>query len=262
MSLISIAQKAQDLGFNVDLLEESVKESFRHALAGVAQAAHAEWIALAQSRLKTSRDDYVMGLQKANSFEVGRDPDGEKNYTITLRGQLANNVETGMPPFDMKNVRPGWLGGTKAKTSKDGSKYVTIPFRHSTSNSPRAAYSGKAAVDNLKKELKKTVRDYGLDRMVRTATGAIKQGSVKRVPRDEGVHRYLHGLTRIQSRARGLTPRGLQRGQSQLMTWRIMSEKSAPDSWLHPGITAKNLLRDVESWTDRQMTNIVKTVLE
>ena len=161
----------------------------------------------------------------------------------------------------MKGVRPGWLGGSKAKTAKDGSKYVTIPFRHSTSSNARLGYSGKAAMMNLKKELKKTVKSYGLDRMVRAATGQVVKGPVARAPKTPDVNRYLRGLTRIQTPTAGMTKSGKQRGSSTLMTWRRMSEKSALGSWVHPGLEPRNLLREVEVWVDNEAHMLIERVL-
>jgi len=136
-----------------------------------------------------------------------------------------------------------------------------IPFRHSTGDSPRFADTGKARAANLKRELRKVVKDYGLDKMVRAATGKVIEGPVKRVPKKADVHNYLKGLVRVQKGISGRTATGLQRGQSQLMTFRIMSENSAPDSWIHPGIQKANLLPEVEKFIDNELDQIVKRIL-
>jgi hypothetical protein len=245
---------------------------FRKAVAGLAKAAQAEWIRLAQDRLVTSREIYVNGLRQAESFEA-KSVGGEPVYTITLVGDMANNIEYGMSAYDMKAVRPGWLGGKKARYTKDGYKYVIIPFRHSTSSSARLGYSGKAAKADLKNELKKTAKEYGLNKMVRRLgftldrgfTNAITPGPVARVPNKADVHSYLKGLTRIQKPQSGYIEKAgelpKQRGSSTLMTWRVMSERSPAGSWIHPGITAKMLMPEVEMWANKELGKIVETVL-
>lgn len=253
--------KIESLGYNIESFEDEVIDLMRAATAGLARGAQAEWIRIAQERLSTSREMYVNGLRQAESFKT-ETLDGETAYTISLVGRMPNAIEQGMSSMDMKEVRPGWLGGGKAKTAKDGTKYTVIPFRHSTSSNARLNYSGKAAAMNLKKELRKTVRAYGLDRMKRTSSGRVVPGPVSRAPQRPPVHRYLRGLTRIQKPMATHTKTGKQRGSSQLMTWRVISEKSPPGSWVHPGLEPRNLLRDVEQWVDRESDNIIQKVLE
>lgn len=255
--MFSVKAKIEDLGYNLSLLDATMIETLRYAIRNLAYAAKDEWIRLAQARLNTSRDDYVNGLRQAESFTAAK-VDGQPVFTIQLVGDMPNNFEFGMESFDMKEVRPGWLGGRKAKISQDGNAYVRIPFRHSPTSTTGIGYSGKAKAAGLQNELKNVIRDYGLDRMIKTATGAVASGPVKRVPNDAPVHTYLQALTRIQepnaskTRARSI----------QFMTWRTISEKSDPASWIHPGLHAANLLPEVERYVDNELTNIVRNTLE
>lgn len=258
--MITLRSKLEDAGYDFNKMESGMERLFRRSLAGLAKAAQAEWVRIAQDRLSSSREIYVNGLRQAESFEQ-RTVGGESVYEISLVGDMPNNMEFGMPSFDMKAVRPGWLGGSKAKTGKDGSKYIVIPFRHSTSSDARLGYSGKALKANLKNELKKEVKKYGLDQMVRSSSGKIVSGPVAKIPPKAPVHQYLKGLTKIQTKQKGTTPSGKQRGSSQLMTWRIMSENSAPGSWRHPGLVAQNILPTVEQWANKELSKIVDLVL-
>jgi len=258
--MLTLRAKIEDSGYNVDLLETATIETFRAEVFSIAKAARIEWMRLAQERLKTSRDIYVNGLRQSESFrtrKVGR----EEVHDITLVGRMPNNFEFGMASFDMKAVRPGWLGGAKSKVSAEGKRYVVIPFRHSTGSSKRFGYTGKAKRAGLDREVKKVVKDYGLDRMIRTATGKVVEGPVKRVPSRSPIHSYLQGLTRIQKGIEGETPTGKQRGQSYLMTWRVMSESSPADSWIHPGLQPANLLREVEKFVEKEFEKAVERVL-
>jgi hypothetical protein len=259
--MISVRLKLEELGVNTSLFGEGAIDSMRASVRELAHAAHSEWIRLAQERLHTSRVLYVNALQQRGSFDTHK-VDGETVYTLSLLGEMANNVEFGMAPFDMKAVRPGWLGGGKAKVSKTGKKYVTIPFRHPSAASvsrgnPRDFYSGKALKSSVHRDLVKTVKSYGLDRMLRTGNRVI-EGPVRRAPNRPEIHPYMRGLTRVQKAKDSFTPTGKQRGSSQLLTWRIMSETSPPDSWLHPGLEAANIRKEVERYVDDEVTKLVE----
>lgn len=253
--MISVNAKLESLGIDLEDFERATVETFQRSVAAVARGAHAEWIRLAQARLKTSRADYINGLRQAESFTT-RVLGPTTVFEIALVGRMPNNFEFGMASFDMKAVRPGWLGGSKAKTSKSGHKYITIPFRHSISSAANLAYTGKAARADLKTELKKVVKTYGLNRMIKAATGQVIEGPVKRLPPKAPVHPYLRGLTRVQSKT---SQPG--RGQGQLFTWRVMSEKSRPESWIHPGVAPANLMREVESWIDNELDRMIGLIL-
>lgn len=258
----SVTAKLTDRGTDLDTLGDAVTATIDMAVLALAQAAQNQWINLAQDKLKSSRDDYINGLRQSESYrKFGSE--GSQTVEISLVGKMANNYEFGMPSFDMKAVRPGWLGGAKAKRAKDGHSYVVIPIRHSTSDSPRMAYTGKAAaVGDLKSQLRTAVRDYGLDRMMRTAAGQVVEGPTARIPKNADVHPYLKGLTRIQKGMSGSTGGGgKQRGSSTLVKFAIMSEKSKPDSWIHPGVVGANLLPEVEAWVDNKLDEILETIL-
>jgi hypothetical protein len=258
--IFSIQAKIDEKGLNIEVMDDAFVESFKKAVGGLAKSAQESWIAMAQQKLKSSRADYVKGLRQAESFKhlkIG----GNEVFEIQLVGKMANNFEFGMSSYDMKAIKPGWLGGGKAKVGKDGKRYVVIPFGHSTSDSPSQAYTGKAAKANLKKELKKTVKQYGLDKLVRTASGKVVEGTVGRVKKDPSVHPFLQGLVKIQKGTSGATSSGLQRGSSKLMTFRVMSENSPADSWEHPGIKGANLLPDVERYVDNELDKIIDMIL-
>lgn len=258
----SISAKLEERGTDITTLNEAVVSVMDSAVASLAQAAQNKWISLAQDKLKSSRDDYINGLRQSESYKRTGSGDTQ-SIEITLVGTMPNNYEFGMPSFDMKAVRPGWLGGAKAKRAKDGHSYVVIPIRHSTSDGGRMSYTGKAAaVGDLKTQLRKAVKDFGLDRMMRTATGAVVEGPTARIPKGAPVHPYLQGLVRIQKGASGaFGGGGKQRGSSTLVKFAIMSEKSKPDSWIHPGLKPANLLPEVEQWVDSKLNEILDTIL-
>lgn len=265
MSAISLKAMILEKGYNLDALEDTTVATFKSAVGGIAKAAHAEWVRLAQEKLKTSRADYINGLRSAESFKM-RSSGSRTIYELQLVGRMPNNYEFGMAAFDMKAIRPGWLGGGKARTSKDGHSYIRIPFRHSMSSNARLGYSGKAKAANLQTHLRETVKAFGLDKMVRSG-GRVVTGTVARVPNSaSGVHPYLRGLQRIQQRAGGTpittkTGEVKERGQSTLLTVRTMSEKSSPESWRHPGLKGAKLLPLVENFIKNELNRQIDKIL-
>lgn len=258
--MISLKSKLEIDGRAIDAFSVDMVDSFRIAVGNLARATHSEWISRAQSRLNSGRESYIRGLQDSGSFGVRTTTRGDV-YDISLVGEMPNNFEFGMQSYDMKTVRPGWLGGAKAKTAKDGSKYIVIPFRHSTTSTSNIQYTGKAKAANLKSELRDAVKKYGLDRMQRAATGRVIEGKVKSIPKSAPVHSYLQGLTRIQKGEQGTTSSGKQRGSASLLTFRVMSTKSKPESWIHPGIRGVNLLPEMTAWAESQMDKIIGDLL-
>jgi len=262
--LISIKAKIIEMGFNPEEIEAVSTGAFVRMVGAVAMKAQAEWIRLAQARLKSSREEYVNGLRKKESLII-RSIGETVVFEVSLVGKMPNNFEFGMDAFDMKTARPGWLGGKKARTGKDGKKYVIIPFRHSLSSNARLAYTGKAKAADLKSELRDVVKDYGLNRSVRAATGgAFASGIVKRGPKlplsamtrkhfPTAKTHPLSNLTRVQ--------KGGKSGGGQLMTFRVMSENSDPGSWMHPGIKAANLLPEVEEFTHHELGGMLLSLI-
>lgn len=138
--IFSIEAKLDEGGINIELLDSGFTDAFHKAVANIAVSAKDFWVAQAQMKLKTSRDVYVDGLMRNDSYSISKTGSGAV-HEIKLVGKMANNHEFGMDSFDMKTAKPGWLGGSKAKIGKDGKKYIVIPFRHSSGDSHRFAVS-------------------------------------------------------------------------------------------------------------------------
>jgi hypothetical protein len=264
----AVEDRLKELGIALESLSESVQHVFADGIVQLAKAAQNEWTRLAQERLKTSREIYVNGLRAAESFKITRSDSAGITAEIKLVGTMPNNLEFGMASFDMKAVRPGWLGGGKAKTTiarpatktkaaVPSHKYIVIPFRHSKSDDSRFAYTGKAAaVGDLKTQLRAATKKYGLDRALTASAGEV---ATRRIPSKAPVHPYLAGLQKTEIATAGAG--GKVRRSGQLHTFRIMSELSPAESWIHPGLKAANLLQEVETWVDKEMDHMMEKVL-
>ena len=138
MSLLTIAADLPDLDKVIRAVERAsggeglnyTKEAVRQATTEVVQR---KWIEFASGvqvtysggtfRVNTVTGSYLQSIQDGVRFPESLT--GEVFSTSPLAGL----IEDGQRPRDLK---PGLLGSPKAKTGKDGKRFITIPFRHGT----------------------------------------------------------------------------------------------------------------------------------
>ena len=100
----------------------SVRRAMRPLVGALAEAARGEWVRVARSSLKTSRRAYVNSImpveQRGNVAQIRLRRD-------TSEGKLANALEEGHAPFDMK---PGFLRSSRARRTASGRPYMHIPL--------------------------------------------------------------------------------------------------------------------------------------
>src|SRR5690606_24474977 len=80
------------------VLASQIEMAAQSAISSTLMATKSYWEQLAQQRLRTTRADYILGLNADNSVEF---PDA---YTgvLTLRGKFPNMLEEGFSAFDQK----------------------------------------------------------------------------------------------------------------------------------------------------------------
>jgi hypothetical protein len=213
-------------------------------LDDVATAARAKWIRLAQTELHSSKRDYIDSIQ---------DVEGSGNERIiALVGWLANAVENGMEAYDLRDTL---LGGGKGKKSKDGHRYRAIPFRHGTPGSggqggtpmgsrmgPQGgqslAWASQGQASRLGKRIYAAAKQ--LEQGSRLRTSERRRKGFIQVPKLAPWHKtdIFSGMTKVRKTYAAAT-------QSQYMTFRTISDAN-PAGWIHPGIQARHLARQVE----------------
>ena len=90
----------------------------------VAQEYSYRWKNLIDKELKSSRNEYLRGIfiERVNPTEI--------IFGLSNReSSLPLSIEEGHGPWDEK---PFLLGSLKAKRTKDGKPFLTVPFRHAT----------------------------------------------------------------------------------------------------------------------------------
>lgn len=190
----------------------------------------------------------------AYSVEVGR-----KGAVTGKNGKtfdLVKTIEDGREPRDIKDAA---LKGPKAKTAKDGSVFAIVPFRHGSGESVHFKY-------NVTDAAKRVVRRFG-ELNERTAAAihnpwerarALGPKKVKFVDQTPSRSPWAHTIQGSGSRRfvgpgayvwqrhlmAGLKRYGVGR-QGQYFTFRTISTKSDPLSWIAPRIPANPIFKSM-----------------
>lgn len=187
-------------------LSKKVDQAAQKAVNSTAIALRDNWQQIGQSTLNESRQDYI------NAIQVSK-PD---KFTADLRmeGTLPKMLEDGFPSFDMKL---GFSNSQYAKHGKDGQWYLTIPFRHLT-----PSHTGAAPKWNtMPKDIYKNILKH-----------SPLHGTENKYPATVSWTGYHHKNGIYEGMIRNKRTAG---GGSTYFTFRRVSEKSAFNSWMHPG---------------------------
>lgn len=267
---------AKIIGENIKGIAESKRVAAKAAMRQVALASEARAKRMASTRLGGTAGMYAEALRFTSP--------SEDVYALIL-GAEASHLETGYPSFDM--LASGLARGPKSKISKEGYRYVTIPFEHkqapaspSHPEHDRAVQIGqpqettrgslaadlKSAIRMAEKSLdmkQKSVRGMGGVPVVGKAwtmtpsdaglkfkdvLGNMGQAS------DPGINPLLHGLTAYQ---RVDTAGRVQKGY---VTFRRASEKYMGQKWIHPGFDGVHVFRDLEKWVKSELDAMLREI--
>lgn len=236
MPVIDIEIRAAELKKSLDNISKRTEQALNDAIKNIAYLAYSEAQRLAQEKLITSRQDYLSGLK----FEQLDD----NVYLIWLEGDPANAIEEGWSSFDMK---PGLLSGPNAKVTAKGTRFNTVPFQQR----PFSKAKSSAGVRTMRDAVNRLIKEQGFDKIIQEK-GRPKIGVAATI-KNTGI-RDLEGLVKIQKEYEG-------RVQSTYLTFRRVSDNSAPDKWIHPGYVGAKIFKDVEQYVDREVDRILKVLL-
>lgn len=246
--------------FRVDLSDVIDEFKLQAAAAGamtqqvvddVTTAVLVNWRAAAKRELNSTRNEYMRSIYMGEQSK-------SKNVLI-LRGTLPNMIEFGAQPFDLKD---GFAKSSKAKRTKDGGWYLTIPFRWSTPGSigENSAFSNSMPQDvhQLARQLRPRSSNAGRS----TSGQSLSAGSLPARHQTRGTRgaasNALTGQTFPAYQHKSPLLAGLQRNQqtyanstqNSYSTFRRVSSKSDPNSWIHTGIQAHDLATKAFKATD------------
>lgn len=273
MSLLTIAADLPNLDTIITNLEEAenasgrklpyTKEAVRAATTDLIQRT---WIQYASGafvtysggtfRINTITGEYVRSIQDGLRFR--EDLTGEV-FTTSPHGVI---IEKGQRARDMK---PGLLASPRAKTNKEGKRYITVPFRHGTPGTvglppmPKEVYSAA-------KNLAYSRREQGLSSSNKQYVwgGRYKQGVERDAQYGMRVHIAPHPGAGYQHRSgiyEGMVRMGKGR-HTQYLTFRRVSENSDPRSWQHPGVPPRPIREAVIENTREEVLQLIRRGFE
>jgi hypothetical protein len=189
----------------------------------------------------------------ANSIVLGTALDvpesGQFERKIIATAKIAEMTEHGYAPFDMK---PMLLNGPKARISKKGTVFNIIPFRHGVPGKSGDNAHFKNMPQNIyeaARQLKSSVSVAGTPRLKNHGLlyggklNSKEHGDILGDPKrhvfghvsDSTLdHAYRHKKSIYDGMVKVTSGYG-KTSQSKYLTFRVVSEKSAPYSWWHPG---------------------------
>lgn len=201
----------------------------------------------AKRKLKTTLDTYMDGVETKFEdmiFIVGMDKD---NW-------LANALEVGVSPFDMKQ---GLLNSPHAKRNKQGQKYIRVPIQKEKDRQPSTLGTQK---QQEYQRLINTVMNkpkFGNKQYKISETGSVTetQKIINNVPELQGFYRFRQFedmKAPFSSKSKGVP--------YQYVLFRTVSEKRSKTgaTWEHPGLKALNIYKELE----QELPKIFETLLE
>jgi hypothetical protein len=246
-----------DLSALLDLqkeLEPKVQSALQEAAQSLALQSHAHILEQAQSKLHSSRDKYVSAL---DFKQVSKD-----TWIISLDSS-AMWIEEGKPEGSMLD---DLLASPKAKTAKDGSKYIVVPFQHSKGPSRQTPAQndltatikqemrnrkipyGKLETDENGKPKMGKLHTFDIWAPMKTAQGPGQGHGPMGAPRQgpTGIP-FLNRVNVYQREIKNAA--GKSSVRKDIMTFRVASSKHAAEGrWHHPGIRERLLFEETEKW--------------
>lgn len=218
-----------------DLVAPAVADAARSALQTTLAVVKDRWQSEAQQKLHSTLPLYLMGLD-FNSVIYPLNGDSFSG-AVELHGKLPNMLEKGFSAFDMKT---GFKNSPRATHTQSGGWYLTIPIRHST---PGAFMYGKPMPKDIYTQAKKLKNGKSL---------AVPGAGAKSWTGYQHKSSIYDGLTRIVKSYSGGTK------QSQYLTFRRVSDKSDPQSWMHPGYIGAKIAEDLQPYAATTLSKVLE----
>jgi hypothetical protein len=201
-------------GLKKEILERVTKSFVRHAKA------------IAGKELFKTRREYT------DSIVV--EEDGDNAVIVELIGFIPNAVEQGLSPFDIKR---GFQNSDKKKMKIGGGWFLTVPFRHATPSAlGEAEMFSEVMSDDVYKVAKGLTQGKSLtkDKLPIEARAVKTRKAINTNSAQYMAYKHKHskqeGMRKSQKKHHG-----------QYVTFRRVSDKSDPMSWIHSGIDAHNI---------------------
>lgn len=232
------------------------KAAFKDAQPKIAALIVDRVTAEANKTMKEMAPLYTEALSKPDAVKLT-----DEGIEISLGNKVAQAREAGSAAWDIKKE----MLAHATKFSKDGSPYVDVPFKHTTSGTKgttmlplgmKRAIDSKAAMQSSSKNAAQTTR-MPMKTKGKLFTRVLrkeKKGGIRLVKQAVQHKRGRHDDL-IRTKAAG------KRGSVSYSTVRRISAKSKPGSWWHPGFKPAGILKKVLPKLKPEIQTILKASL-
>lgn len=175
----------------------------------------------------------------------------DHTWVITVPARV-RWIEDGMKAGSML---PALLKSAKAKTAKDGSRYIVVPFKRNDAVKQRGPSGASAFAKQLANQVRSEMRRRNIPYqrpIERDATGKPKLGllhafDIMNSPRrPHWTSPALQGVRVYQRMTKG--KKGEDVVSRDVMTFRVASSKHAGQKWEHPGVGPMGFLDEAQRW--------------
>jgi hypothetical protein len=236
--MIPISFDITDIIDSFSLKEEEINVVKKAVVTELTSVVYDAWRENAFEELGSTAESYSNGLIVVDEGRFIND--------IILTGQFNNMIEFGVGPFDMKE---GFSKSSKRELSANGNWYLTIPFKWSTPNTEGS--------NKMPSDIYKTVKRDGSITEKNIPKGYKTQERVKLINNElnKVFETYKH-KTSIYMGIQKDTAVYEKSTQSTYSSFRRVGEMSDPNSWIHPGLSQRNLAqKTLDSLDIQEITN-------
>lgn len=254
MSDISFKIRAEALGKSLKNLSAEIEEEVNDAVKNLAHAAYTGITAKLQQMniSQGSRKDYMSALKFSEL--------GNNSYLIYLDSDRAEKLENGQGAYSLRElmlkstkiVQVGSRSGQPwVQRAKDGHKYAHVPMEHKPQANPKSDLATHIKSLNA---LGTNGKVQSLDKIFKGLDGKPLNGKVATVHKSDAPTPNLAGLVKYQHVAKS------GKVSSIYMTYRTVSETGK--DWMHPGSKGYKLFKEAEEYVEKEMDNIINTLLK
>jgi hypothetical protein len=213
--------------------------------------------------------DSVEKLKKPNRWyfeSIKSKKLGPLTYEIYSDAPIADWIENGTRSFDMKQTH---TKGPRSRISKKGVPYLIVPFQWGTPNTVKFGSVMTQSVYSIIKKFEKMRTLVGADNSnIKTPNNQTPSRMVGRAQYNKGYDRLtgmeIDGTVEEKTKMNGMVRAEDSTGKNRAsgyFTFRVISAKSRPGSWINPGMKARHVTEAVVRKTKAPVSEMINEAL-
>jgi hypothetical protein len=232
--------------------DERILSETSFAVESVAESIAEHWRAYGVGK-KTIQDvDPLKNISRGYIDGIKAKKIGPFNWEVFNKAKNAEIVEYGKPELDMKTTHPY---GPKSRVSKDNVPYLIVPFRWKNPDAlgfknvmPQEIYDIVAKFKKMETLVDADKSNY--------KTPNAKGEMIGRAQYNQDYDQLKMMNTNWNGMVRSTDSTGIDRSGGYF-TFRVISAKSPPGSWINPAVPARNVTRGLENYYQRRAEEVI-----